>query len=88
MTTILCISLVICGVLMMFNCIKTAFCFGAFVLVACFGYRYWIGGEELRSVIADAMFCLTLLPIGWWAAKSFHQLAELDQLQTESQGSN
>lgn len=76
MIILLLLSLVICGVLVMFNCFRIAIYFGVFAIVACFGYRYWIGREELRAIIADALFCLAVLLIGWWAEKQFHQIVD------------
>jgi hypothetical protein len=69
MTIILCATLIVCALLLMFNQGKAALLTGLLSVLICFGYRYWVLGDELRAVMADAMFCLALLPIGWFTAK-------------------
>lgn len=76
MLTMIPIALVICGCLLMFSRSKEAAFFGALSIVACFGYRYLIGGEELQAIIAEALFCVAVLPIAWRAVKEFQQITK------------
>lgn len=71
MTTILILISIICGLMWMFGAGKLALYIMLVSIIGCFGYRLWFTGEEWESVAANAMFCILLVPIGWFGAKQF-----------------
>lgn len=75
MTIYLCVSLVVIGLLLLMGNPKAALIAGVVAICGGFGYRLY-AGEEIRAVVADALFCAFLLPIGWWAEKQFHGIID------------
>lgn len=68
MTAFICTSLIALAIMLMMGLKKTTLAAALLLLAAGFGYRLYTG-EEARAVMADALFCIALLPIGWWAAR-------------------
>lgn len=71
MTAILLVTMIVCGLMMMFGATKWVLSVAIVSVVGCFSYRIWFAGEDFQSVTGDALFCLMLLPIGWYGAKQF-----------------
>ena len=42
----------------------------------CFGYRYLVNGEELRSVFGSILFIVFISAFGCWAAKDAQRLVD------------
>lgn len=76
MTTILLLTMIVCGLMMMFGEMKCAIFVVIVSVVGCFSYRIWFVGEDLQSVSASALFCLALLPIGSYGAKRFIEIED------------
>lgn len=75
MTTLSCLSLVVAGILTLFNGLRISLVFGACAIVAAFGWRLY-AGDALRVIVADALLVVALLPIGWWAARYFGRIKD------------
>lgn len=71
MTTILLLISIVCGLMWMFGAGKLALYVALVSIIGCFSYRVWFAGEDWESVSANAVFCLLLMPIGWYGAKQF-----------------
>lgn len=78
MTIYLCVSLIVIGLLVMIGETKAALVAALIAIAGGFGYRLY-SGEEVRAVVADALLCVALLPIGWWATKQWHGLIDAPQ---------
>lgn len=76
MTTYLCISLIVVGFVLLSGTPKAALTVGLIAMAGGFGYRIYLG-NELRAVMADVLFVLTLFPIGWWAATRWLALVDV-----------
>lgn len=75
MITLLLIAFLISGLIVMLGYSKIAACVMVGAVVACFGYRWFYLNEALQVVISDGLFCIALLPIGWWASKRFSSIS-------------
>ncbi|MBS4018918.1 MAG: hypothetical protein KGZ68_11840 [Dechloromonas sp.] len=78
MTIYLCVSLIVIGLLVIIGETKAALVAALIAIAGGFGYRLY-SGEEVRVVVADALLCVALLPIAWWAAKQWHGLIDAPQ---------
>ena len=75
MTIYLCLSLIAIGLMVLIGYQKAALVAALLVITGGFAYR-WYAGEEIRAVVADALFCAAILPIGWWAAKQWFGITD------------
>lgn len=78
MTIYLCMSLIAIGLLAMIGEMKAALVVALVTIASGFGFRLY-SGEEVRAVVADALLCVAILPIGWWAAKQWHGIVDARQ---------
>lgn len=73
--TVMTIAVCVAGALAVLGYSKAAAGVMLGAVIACFGYRWLYLHVELQTVIADGWYCIALLPIGWWAAKSLEGTA-------------
>lgn len=78
MTLYLCVSLIVVGMVLLCGSQKGALTIGLCAVLGGFGYRLYVG-DELRSILADALFVVAVLPIGWWGARQLHGLLDAPQ---------
>lgn len=78
MTIYLCVSLIAVGFLAVIGEAKAALVAALIAIAGGFGYQLY-AGDEVRAVVADALFCVALLPIGLWVAKQRHVLIDVPQ---------
>jgi len=76
MTTILLLTMIVSGLMMMCGATKWAIFVVIVSVVGCFSYRILLAGEDLQSVAGDAFLCLMSLSFGLYAAK---QLIKFDE---------
>lgn len=73
------ISVVAIGLMLLLTGnLKAALIASVVFVVGGFGYRLY-SGEEVRAVMADALFVVALLPIGWWVAKQWFGITDSSQ---------
>lgn len=68
MTTLLLLASILCGLMWMFGSTRLALFVALAAIAGCFGYRVWGNGEDWQSVCASVIFCLLLIPLGWYGA--------------------
>lgn len=78
------ISVVAIGLMLLLTGnLKAALIASVVFIVGGFGYRLY-SGEEVRAVVADVLFVVALLPIGWWAAKQCLGIADSSQTNSNN----